>query len=65
MLPRRYNCRVKRGESVGPTLTEISREISPNKVFLVDGHSHNWTVEIAKDWVRTFYFKKAKVKAML
>ena len=50
---------------MGPTLTEISREISPNKVFLVDGHDHDRTVEIAKDWVRTFYFKMAKVKAML
>ncbi|MGD0204567.1 MAG: glycosyltransferase family 2 protein [Candidatus Bathyarchaeia archaeon] len=36
-------------EGIGPTLTEISQKISPNQVLVVDGHSHDRTVEIAKD----------------
>ena len=36
-------------KGIGPTLTEISQKINPNKVILVDGHSHDRTVEIAKD----------------
>jgi len=36
-------------EGIGPTLTEISQKISPNQILVVDGHSHDRTVEIAKD----------------
>ena len=36
-------------EGIGLTLAEISQKISPNQVLVVDGHSHDWTVEIAKD----------------
>jgi dolichol-phosphate hexosyltransferase len=36
-------------EGIGPTLTEISQKISPNQVLVVDGHSDDRTVEIAKD----------------
>ena len=36
-------------EGIGPTLAEISQNISPNQVLVVDGHSHDRTVEIAKD----------------
>jgi dolichol-phosphate mannosyltransferase len=36
-------------EGIGLTLTEISQNISPNQVLVVDGHSHDRTVEIAKD----------------
>ena len=37
-------------KGIGPTLTEISQKINPNKVILVDGHSHDRTVEIAKEF---------------
>ncbi|MGD0646185.1 MAG: glycosyltransferase family 2 protein [Candidatus Bathyarchaeia archaeon] len=36
-------------EGIGLTLAEISQKISPNQVLVVDGHSHDRTVEIAKD----------------
>ena len=36
-------------EGIGLTLAEISRNIKPNQVLVVDGHSHDRTVEIAKD----------------
>jgi glycosyltransferase involved in cell wall biosynthesis len=36
-------------EGIGLTLAEISRKISPNQVLVVDGHSDDRTVEIAKD----------------
>jgi dolichol-phosphate mannosyltransferase len=36
-------------EGIGPTLSEISQNISPNQVLVVDGHSQDRTVEIAKD----------------
>jgi len=36
-------------EGIGLTLEEISQKISPNQVLVVDGHSHDRTVEIAKD----------------
>ena len=36
-------------EGIGLTLAEISQNISPNQVLVVDGHSHDRTVEIAKD----------------
>jgi dolichol-phosphate mannosyltransferase len=36
-------------EGIGLTLAEISRNISPNQVLVVDGHSDDRTVEIAKD----------------
>jgi glycosyltransferase involved in cell wall biosynthesis len=49
-------------EGIGPTLTEISREISPNKVILVDGHSHDRTVEIAKDLGAHILFQDGKGK---
>ena len=34
-------------EGIGPTLAEISQNISPNQVLVVDGHSHDRTVEIS------------------
>lgn len=36
-------------EGIGLTLTEISQKISPNQILVVDGHSDDRTVEIAKD----------------
>jgi dolichol-phosphate mannosyltransferase len=36
-------------EGIGLTLAEISQKISPNHVLVVDGHSDDRTVEIAKD----------------
>jgi dolichol-phosphate mannosyltransferase len=36
-------------DGIGPTLSEISQNISPNQVLVVDGHSQDRTVEIAKD----------------
>jgi glycosyltransferase involved in cell wall biosynthesis len=49
-------------KGIGPTLTEISRKISPNKVILVDGHSHDRTVEIAKDLGAHILFQDGKGK---
>ena len=37
-------------EGIGLTLAEISQKINPNQVLVVDGHSHDRTVEIAKDF---------------
>jgi len=36
-------------EGIGLTLAETSQKISPNQVLVVDGHSDDRTVEIAKD----------------
>jgi dolichol-phosphate mannosyltransferase len=36
-------------EGIGLTLAEISQKTSPNQVLVVDGHSIDRTVEIAKD----------------
>jgi dolichol-phosphate mannosyltransferase len=36
-------------EGIGLTLTEISQNTNPNQVLVVDGHSIDRTVEIAKD----------------
>jgi dolichol-phosphate hexosyltransferase len=36
-------------EGIGLTLKEISQKICPNQVLVVDGHSHDRTVQIAKD----------------
>jgi glycosyltransferase involved in cell wall biosynthesis len=49
-------------KGIGPTLAEISREISPNKVILVDGHSQDRTVEIAKDLGAHILFQDGKGK---
>ncbi len=36
-------------EGIGLTLKEISQNINPNQILVVDGHSNDRTVEIAKD----------------
>jgi hypothetical protein len=49
-------------EGIGPTLTDFSQEIGPNKVILVDGQSHNRKVEIAKDLGVHIQFQDGKDK---
>jgi glycosyltransferase involved in cell wall biosynthesis len=44
-------------EGIGPTLEEISRKIDPNQVLVVDGHSDDRTIEIAKDFGATILFQ--------
>jgi len=46
-------------EGIGLTLVEISQKFCPNQVLVVDGHSHDWTVEIAKDLGAIFCFRMA------
>jgi glycosyltransferase involved in cell wall biosynthesis len=39
-------------------LSEISQNISPKQFLVVDGHSHDWTVEIAKDLGANILFQE-------
>jgi len=36
-------------EGIGPTLAEMSRHVCANRLIVVDGHSHDRTIEVAKD----------------
>jgi glycosyltransferase involved in cell wall biosynthesis len=49
-------------EGIGLTLEEISRKIIPNQVLVVDGHSDDRTVEIAKDLGAHILFQDGKGK---
>jgi glycosyltransferase involved in cell wall biosynthesis len=49
-------------EGIGLTLEEISRKIIPDQVLVVDGHSDDRTVEIAKDLGAHILFQDGKGK---
>jgi dolichol-phosphate mannosyltransferase len=50
-------------EGIGLTLEEISQKTSPNQVLVVDGHSIDRTVEIAKDLGAHILFQDSLGKA--
>jgi glycosyltransferase involved in cell wall biosynthesis len=49
-------------EGIGPTLEEMLRVICPDHVILVDGHSHDRTVEIAEKMGAQVLFQEGKGK---
>ena len=36
-------------EGVGATIAELSENINADRILVIDGHSHDRTVEVAKD----------------
>jgi glycosyltransferase involved in cell wall biosynthesis len=49
-------------EGIGATITELSESIAANRILVIDGHSHDRTVEVAKDSGAEIIFQDGKGK---
>jgi dolichol-phosphate hexosyltransferase len=49
-------------EGIGDTISELSENIHANKILVVDGYSHDRTVEVAKDLGAEIVFQDGKGK---
>ncbi len=49
-------------EGVGPTISELLENVNATRILLIDGHSHDRTVEIAKDQGAEIFFQDGKGK---
>ena len=49
-------------EGVGATISELSDNINAKRILLIDGHSHDRTVEIAKEHGAEIFFQDGKGK---
>ena len=52
-------------EGVGATISELSENINAKRILLIDGHSEDRTVDIAKEHGAEIFFQMVKVKEML
>jgi dolichol-phosphate mannosyltransferase len=49
-------------EGVGPTISELSENINAKRILLIDGHSQDRTVEVAKHHGAEIFFQDGKGK---
>ena len=49
-------------EGLGATLSELTENIHANRILVIDGHSHDRTVEVAKDHGAEILFQEGKGK---
>ncbi len=49
-------------EGLGATISELSENINANRILVIDGHSHDRTVEVAKDHGAEILFQDGKGK---
>jgi dolichol-phosphate hexosyltransferase len=49
-------------EGIGATISELSENINAKRILVIDGHSHDRTVEIAKDHGADIFFQDNKGK---
>ena len=49
-------------EGVGATIAELSENINAKRILVIDGHSHDLTVEVAKDHGAEIFFQEGKGK---
>jgi glycosyltransferase involved in cell wall biosynthesis len=49
-------------EGISPTIAELSANLLNPRIIVVDGYSHDRTVEVAKDQGAEIYFQKGKGK---
>ena len=49
-------------EGIGATISELSENIDAKRILVIDGHSHDRTVEIAKDYGAEIFFQDGKGK---
>jgi glycosyltransferase involved in cell wall biosynthesis len=49
-------------EGVGVTISEVSESIHPHRILLIDGHSHDRTVQVAKDFGAEILIQDGKGK---
>jgi len=49
-------------EGVGATIAELSENINAKRILVIDGHSHDRTVEVAKDHGAEILFQEGKGK---
>ncbi len=49
-------------EGVGATISELSESINAKRILVIDGHSHDRTVEVAKDHGAEIFFQDGKGK---
>jgi dolichol-phosphate mannosyltransferase len=49
-------------EGVGATISELSENINAKRILLIDGHSHDRTVDVAKDHGAEIFFQDGKGK---
>ena len=47
---------------VGATISELSENINAKRILLIDGHSHDRTVDVAKDHGAEIFFQDGKGK---
>ena len=49
-------------EGVGATISELSENINAKRILVIDGHSHDRTVEVAKEQGAEIFFQNGKGK---
>jgi dolichol-phosphate hexosyltransferase len=49
-------------EGIGATISELSEKINAKRILVIDGHSHDRTVQIAKDHGADIFFQDNKGK---
>jgi dolichol-phosphate hexosyltransferase len=49
-------------EGVGATISELSANVNVNRILLIDGHSHDRTVDVAKECGAEIFFQDGKGK---
>jgi glycosyltransferase involved in cell wall biosynthesis len=49
-------------EGIGATISELSENINANRILLIDGHSHDRTVDVAKALGAEIFFQDGKGK---
>jgi glycosyltransferase involved in cell wall biosynthesis len=49
-------------EGVGATISELSENINTKRILVIDGHSHDRTVEVAKEHGAEIFFQEGKGK---
>jgi dolichol-phosphate mannosyltransferase len=49
-------------EGVGATISELSENINAKRILVIDGHSHDRTVEVAKHYGAEIFFQDGKGK---
>jgi glycosyltransferase involved in cell wall biosynthesis len=49
-------------EGIGATISELSENVNVNRILLIDGHSHDRTVDVAKELGAEIFFQDGKGK---
>ena len=49
-------------EGIGATISELSENINAQRILVIDGHSHDRTVQVAKDHGAEIFFQDGKGK---